>query len=206
MTLLEQVVTAFKPHIKGVVHVGAHVANEAAVYDGIADVLWVEANPELIATLQANVHPRGHKTALATLSDEDGKLVTFFVMSGDGGSSSVHMPTKHLELWPDIQLDRCIKTHTKRLDTLLAEKPTEANLLVIDVQGHELAVLKGSGERLRQFDIVIAEAYPQALYEGSTTLGELCAEMIMAGYVPFCSEVNDVLFVKRDHIRIRMPR
>lgn len=205
MTLLEQVVTAFKPHIKGVVHVGAHVANEAAVYDGISDVLWVEANPELIAALQANVHPRGHKTALATLSNENGKLVEFHVMSGDGGSSSVHRPTKHLELWPDIKLDHVIKTHTKRLDTLLAEKPTEANLLVIDVQGHELCVLRGAGDRLRQFDIVIAEAYPQALYDGAVTMGDLCTSMVLSGFAALAVDSADVLFIRREYLKIELP-
>lgn len=201
MTLLEHVVPQLKPLIRGVVHVGAHVANEAAVYEGIKDVLWVEANPNIFAQLQENVRPHGHRTALALLSDK-AEWTEFNVMSGDGGCSSARKPTKHLEYYPDITVTRTFPILSTTIDKLLDERGSDANLLVIDTQGHELDVLRGAVNHIGQFDFVIAEAYPVAMYEGGATSGELCNVMLAGGYSAIMVQECDILFVKQSMVRV----
>lgn len=190
--------------IRGVIHVGAHVANEADVYEGIKDVLWVEANPEVFGELQTNVRAHGHRTALALLSETSGQCLEFHVMSGDKGSSSVHKPTRHLEQYPHITETHTIPIRTTTLDDLIDDLGSDANMLVIDAQGHELSVLIGGQRHMEQFDIVIAEGYPVPLYEGATTSGELCDAMLRIGYSAIASHDFDLLFIKQSLVRVAL--
>ena len=56
---------------KGVLHVGAHLAEEAADYEkyGWLPVTWVEAQPNLVEVLEVNLHFPDHKVIEAAIWD-----------------------------------------------------------------------------------------------------------------------------------------
>ena len=72
----------------------------------------------------------------------------------------------------------------RRFDTLIDsfERPALAK---IDVQGSELAVLEGMGERIREFDAVIAETSTLATIKDGPELHDLVAFMKTRGFVAF---------------------
>jgi hypothetical protein len=53
-----------------------------------------------------------------------------------------------------IEFNKSEKVEIKRLDNWLIESKIKANVLKIDVEGHELSVLRGLGERIHDFKLI----------------------------------------------------
>ena len=78
-------------HVRGILHVGANVGQEAALYAkrGL-NVAWIEPIPDVFQRLQANIKLYPQQRAYNDLvTDEDDKTYTFHVASNDGSSSSI---------------------------------------------------------------------------------------------------------------------
>src|SRR5690349_6324751 len=90
---LKVLVKKYDLKLKGVLHVGAHLAEEAALYAalGISNVWWIEGNADNIPPIRAEVswHGDDEKIVLALIGDEDGKEVTFNNTIHDSMSSSL---------------------------------------------------------------------------------------------------------------------
>ena len=100
----------------------------------------------------------------------------------DDQSSSTHAPT---EAYYDVREgDAVLRTETvplRRLDGLLAglEGPM---ILKVDVQGAELEVLRGAGDRLRDVVAIIVEAPFKRANEGAAGFDEIYAFLTAAGF------------------------
>src|SRR5579863_4494975 len=82
----------YEMRVYGVLHCGAHLAEEARDYErhGIKRVWWVEANPAVLDEIRANLAPfPGHSLIHALIWDGDGMMMGFNVSNYDGMSSSV---------------------------------------------------------------------------------------------------------------------
>jgi FkbM family methyltransferase len=180
---LRQVLERHGLRIGGSVHAGAHLGQEAEVYRscGIADVLWIEANPALIDELRANVEPRGHRAVQACLGATSGARVTLNIADDEartnrGLSSSLLPLGTHRDRHPEVAYVDAIELETRTLDSVAAEHGAmEWNLLVMDVQGYELQVLEGAAETLPHVDCVYSEVNVDELYEGCVLLPDLDA-------------------------------
>ena len=53
-----------------------------------------------------------------------------------------------------IEFDKFEKVEIKRLDNWLVESKIKANVIKIDVEGHELSVLRGLGEKIHEFKLI----------------------------------------------------
>ncbi len=208
--------------LRSMVHVGAHLAQERHEYEalGYRDMLWIEGSRDvharLVDTLEAHQHeasngsrPRGsgeparHRSACALLTDRDGAEVGLREFSNDGMSSSIFAATSTLrERWPAVQeTGREERVRTSTLDTLLAQLGFgPVDVLVVDVQGAELLVLKGASRTLQQVTAVVSEVSTQALYDGGVLFPELETFMRAQGFeamsVP--RRHGDMLFVHRE--------
>jgi hypothetical protein len=87
-----------------------------------------------------------------------------------GMSNSLLKPKKHLEYYPSIAFEETEVVLVNRLDDF---KITDCNLLVMDVQGAELLVLKGATETLKYIDYIYTEVNIQEMYEGCALMGDL---------------------------------
>lgn len=176
--------------IRGVIHAGAHFGQEAERFRscGIEDVLWIEANPEIIGELRANVERFGHRVAQACLAATSGEVIRLNVAdsaSGDnrGMSSSVLPFGTHLDRYPNVSYVSHIELTTSTLDAVVAEHAaTGSNLLVLDVQGYELHVLRGAAETLRHTDCIYSEINVDELYRGGALLPELDGFLAQRGF------------------------
>jgi FkbM family methyltransferase len=139
---------------RGAIHVGAHLGQEAEIYrdSGLADVLWIEADPALLDELRANGAPFGHKVVGACLGATSGAKVILDLADNSAGtnrgmSSSVLPLGLHRERHPDVSYVGSIELTTRTLDSVVDEQgATGSNLLNMDVQGYELHVLEGCRE------------------------------------------------------------
>ncbi|MEA2682511.1 MAG: hypothetical protein QOK05_839 [Chloroflexota bacterium] len=177
--------------IDRVVHAGAHFAEEAAAYAGasVADVLWVEGNPDLIERIREAVAPYGHKVAQALLGAESGRSVTFHVSNFDSMSSSVLDLGTHAEKHPQVVYvgDRAQTLST--LDDVAAQFGfLDADFLNLDLQGYELECLKGAGRLLESIRTIYTEINVDELYRGCALLPELDGWLNARGF-----EAVDVL-------------
>lgn len=200
-----------------IVHVGAHWGEDAGFYEscGARHVLWVEADPDTFTRLQAELSRRDgpcrHLTENALVSAEDGRDLAFNRFNGDGASSSVYSATDtYRERFPQSHETGEVLTLRSRslrdilaghaLDLTAASRP----MLVVDVQGHELEVLRGLGEGLRRFSQVKCEVSRIPMYAGGAQFGDIDAHMRSFGFrlashryiqVP---RHGDVLYIRAD--------
>lgn len=182
-----------------VVHVGAHLGEEAWFYEalGARTVVWIEADPELHARLVEvlEARPAGetkHIALQALVSADNVGVLSLRRYSNDGASNSVYGPTRKFnEAWPSLEETGeaiVLPTHTLRDVLNRASIEIESfrrTLLVVDVQGHELAVLQGAGdELLGHFDLALLEVSSEAIYDGGAAAHEVMSAMRAAGFVP----------------------
>lgn len=113
------------------------------------DVLMVEPQPQCAQVLQQLLQSQRQPPTLyacCALGSETG-TATFQLeatnsrLAGNAGVESL----------PTLQVP------VRRLDDLLSEQPHHFNLLKVDVQGSELDVLSGAGQKLSQFEVIILE-------------------------------------------------
>jgi FkbM family methyltransferase len=160
----------------GVLHVGAHKAEEAEEYIscGLASkhpIIWVEAQANLVRNLESQLDSKLHKIYCAVAWDRSGEELTFNVTS-KSASSSLFDLGRHLEIYPEIKVDETIAVRTSRLDEVL-HPDDEFNFVVLDIQGAELPALIGLGDRLNRVNWIFTEISREALYKGATQFNDL---------------------------------
>jgi hypothetical protein len=92
-----------------------------------------------------------------------------------GMSNSLLKPAKHLEQYPSIQFTETEEVEVWQLDEIVKHLGFSGNLLVMDVQGYELEVLKGATDTLRHIDYLYCEINRDEVYEGCAKVWELDA-------------------------------
>lgn len=143
---------------RGVCHVGAHEGQEVPLYQelGFESIYLVEADPDLAADLKAKYgHTNGIRIFPCAAGSERG-CSEFYRVLRDSQYNSTLEPIElgevqkiEVPIWPLRNL-------------IPLSKP--ANVLVVDVQGSELEVIKGA--RLEPVDLIVVEVGTRQKYEG----------------------------------------
>lgn len=189
--------------VKGLVHVGAHHAEEQAIYHkhGIKNVLWVEPNEAHRTILEAKIKAfPGHRTAFFAAGEEEKQVILNFYDYHTGGASVLPFADNEKTLKKAVS--------QKRLDDYVKDLAAEAhyNVLVLDTQGYELSVLKGATGMLNNVDAIIAEVSKVFVYQDQTQIEDLDAFLNNKGFVrvqtlPSHSlHHGDALYVKKSFV------
>lgn len=182
------IVARFGIRATGVIHLGAHLGEEREQYAeaGVKRVLWVEANPELISELTRRVEPfTGHDVHSFLVSDIDGAEQVLQIANFSQSSSVLSLGT-HSEHYPGIVLERGIPLRTKRLDTFFREADLNGqdyDFLHADLQGSELAALRGCGALLQHVRWINIEVNVASLYKGCPKLTNIDRYLYQRGFV-----------------------
>ena len=169
----------------GVLHVGAHKAEEADDYvaNGFASknpIIWVEAQEELVNELRKKLNPRLHLIYQAVAWNISGEELEFRVTS-KSASSSLFDLNEHKKMYPDITIERTVKVKTSRLDEVLAPQ-AEIDFIVLDIQGAELQAIAGLGEFVERVKWIYTEVSKKELYKGATQFKDLEAYLNEKGF------------------------
>jgi FkbM family methyltransferase len=118
------------------------------------------------------------------LGDEDGSAEIHVTTNAGKSSSLLELGARHVSAAPAVQVARRETVPTARLDTLAPEllRAGERAFLKLDVQGLELAVLRGAARTLEQVEGVEAELSFVPLYDGQPPLHELVGYLHDAGF------------------------
>lgn len=202
----------------GVIHVGAHEAQEAESYSDseLEPVLWFEAIPELVsrAVQHLSNFPR-QQVFEALLWSQSDQVKVINLSSNDLGSSSVFDFHLHSASYPEVKMfeTRALKTSTLDLATSkLSSLIRDISYLVLDVQGAELEVLKGSMEIMANLDAIMVEVSTRELYKGAPVYPEVIDWLEEQGFTLIADDINhqvgwgDAFFIKSTVLKSRFPQ
>lgn len=167
-----------------VLHVGAHMGEEAEDYDrlGFAPVYWIEANQDLWAPLEKRLSPYGEQHVVPALVADKAREVTFNI-ANNGQSSSILPLGTHAWEHPEVKYVGHETRMATTVDTLLAEgKIQQAEFMNLDVQGAELDVLKGAKKFIRGVRTVYTEVNEQELYAGCALFPQITQFLNRQGF------------------------
>lgn len=166
----------------GVLHVGAHLAEEALDYEKYrwTPVIWIEAQPNLVQELNLRLDVKRHKVIEAAIWDEDNVELKLHVASSSQSTSLLDFGS-HLELYPDISFISEIDVSTKRLDSVI-EPHEMPNFINLDIQGVELAAIRSLGNLLLSVDYIYTEVNKNEVYKGGTLVADLDSYLMTHGF------------------------
>lgn len=188
---------------KGIIHMGGHRGEEAAVYDWLhKKTLWFEANPKIFIDLKNHVmtfiNQKAYNILLYQLDDKE---FSFNISSNDGASSSIYSFGEE-SLKENLKMIDTIKLSSKKIDTFFSQENLEADdydFWVMDIQGSELPVLKGAEESLKSCNFIYVEVSKGNFYEEGTQWNEIKTFLMERGFKNLWEPFNnhtDVLFKK----------
>jgi len=187
------------------VHVGANDGSEIEDYvaSGVKSAILIEPVPAIFERLAERCAAVGYQCVQAVCTERDGEPVTLHLASNDAQSTSVLRPTGHLSVHRSISFDTTVPMNGTTLDSLLAniEQIDGRLMLVVDVQGFELAVLRGAEDTLSRTDAAWLELSHVDLYQGNALFTEVVQFMDEKGFKLVHLKMNhkmygDGLFVR----------
>lgn len=170
--------------IKGIIHVGGHLAEEYDFYKnkGIKNVIWIEANPFIFNQLKEKAVNNLCYNSL--ISDRDNNFVDFY-LTNNGQSSSMLEMDRHKQHHPSVYVYKKIQLKSIRLDTLIKTEKiniSNYNFLNLDIQGAELLALKGMSNNLNHVDYIYTEVNVADVYKGCSKLDDLDIFLLDYGF------------------------
>lgn len=123
------------------------------------------------------------------VTNEDGKEYEFNIASNNGHSSSIYPMKEHKEIWKDVKELRKEKLISSRMSTIVKENNInllDYQVLIVDVQGAELEVLKSFDGNIKHFEMIEVEVSQRELYEGQVLFDELNTYLESMGFVRKC--------------------
>lgn len=163
----------FRVRPQGVLHVGAHLAEEFDLYreEGFGKTLWVEAQQELIPKIKEAIAGSDDVVYQAAVWSETGKTMTLQI-TNNGQSTSLYRLAEHLDAYPAILPVEDRKVPTIRLDDLIPDEET-FDFVNLDIQGAELEALRSMGTRIASVRWIYSEVNQRMLYENIPFVDEL---------------------------------
>jgi FkbM family methyltransferase len=172
---------------RAVVDVGANIGQFALAAAHMLRperLISLEPIPEVRGRLQKLPLPSGIDFEICgvALADRPGEA-EFRVMSQTASSSLLPLGRIHQDLYPEIREERTIRVPVETLDIFLAKHPLLApSLLKLDVQGAELAVLRGCARLTESFRWILLETSTLPFYTGGAGFAEIHTHLSQAGY------------------------
>jgi len=190
---------------EGLVHVGANSGQEVPDYvqAGIKSAVLIEALDHPYRACAAKIaRIPGYVAVKGLCTDIEGAEYDFHVASNEGASSSILTPKRHLLEHPEVRFsEKTLKLRSTTLDQVLDSVVERGfadrgkiRLLVMDTQGSELSVLKGSIQTLRHCDAIWTEVSRGGLYDGDVSFDTLTGFLAAFGFV-----LNNVAFNRRQY-------
>jgi FkbM family methyltransferase len=172
------------PHT--IIDLGANVGQFARAASSAfpeATIYSVEPNPTSVAALRSNLADVSRLNVFATaVGDVDGE--TEFHCSSQSQASSILRHNSQNGQADSASGDiRTIVVPIQKLDSLFEKVKLESPVLLkLDLQGYELAALKGGKELLQHVDYVIVEAVFEEYYVGEPHFEEIWEFLRAAGF------------------------
>jgi len=195
---------------KGIIHVGAHRAEEAPIYEWFGKkVIWVEANPIIFNDLQDQIYKYKYQQVYKELlTDKTNQQLDFYLSNNDYASSSIFKFGKlsigNESLWPNknLKMINKIKLKTCSFDDFIEKNKIniqDFDHWVVDVQGAELSFLKGAQKNIKFCNSLLIEVSKGEVYDGGSSWSDVKKLLEKNNFKPQSepdTNHSDVLFLK----------
>lgn len=203
---LVQLKAIYNLNIEGILHVGAHHAEELPLYQKleIPKVIWVEGDPSTYKVLASKIAKVANQKAYNLLvSDVEGQEVMFNIASFSQSSSILEFGS-HKKSYPEITTKGHIKLKTVRLDKFFQNEMKGINFVNLDIQGAELMALRGMGKLLDHVDYIYLEVNLIHVYKGGARLHQIDLFLGKRGFLRVEMKMTkahwgDAFYVKLPH-------
>lgn len=192
---------------KGVLHVGACQCEEQGLYEAVGvgkeDVLWIEANEDLVKQLRGEGGKHLHLIH-AVVDEIDDHECDFQITNNGSASSSLLNLKTHLTEHPNVHVVERRRVRTVSLNTLFEKHriPYDRyDFINLDIQGVELRALRGATHILPHVHAIYTEVNIRELYEGCAMMHEIDAFLADYGFQREATEMTshgwgDALYVR----------
>ena len=172
-----------RQNIYGFIQVGANIGQELHILNKYSKNIYLfEPLKDAIEILErkvvGNKNIKLYKFALGQKNETKKINVS---NQNYSASSSFLDPSLHLNYFPEIEFNEVEEVEIKRFDEL--EDKFNANFLILDVQGFEMNVVKGFGQKISNFDFIFTEFSMKELYKNNVLIDELDAGLYQLGFV-----------------------
>lgn len=198
--------------VRGIIHVGAHEGQEIHPYlqRRWSPVVAFEPLPQFAARADEVFKRELARGALGwaplALGDREGRLTLKIPRHlHDPGEADTMCATaldpipNPAHPWSQRDIGWAVEVPVLRFDQWAKGRNLWAfSTVVVDVQGMELQVLQGFGERLADFEHLCVECAHEPIYEGQAPAADVVAFLFERGFLAITdpAEREDVLFVR----------
>ncbi len=197
-----QLSSFWKVRPQGVVHVGAHKAEELEDYSTFrfGPVIWIEAQPHLVNLLK-DIVVSPSSVIQALVWDHD-NLAMVLNVTNNGQSSSVFDLGSHKYDHPEVEVQETLTMTTSRLDSILPSG-LQHDFLNLDIQGAEFQALTSLGSLLERFNYVYTEVNKADVYRGIKRVEDIDDFLLSFGFIRVATvwtaaSWGDALYIKKD--------
>jgi FkbM family methyltransferase len=182
----------FLSQSKGVLHVGGHFGQESAYYELMQKpVLWIEADPKAFVVLSQNIAKAKNQFAVNALVSDSVREESLHVTSNTGMSSSVHPLSSLGKEAFHIDNTHTIQLTTNTLNNLFPIEELTLDFWVIDVQGHEYQVLRGSDKVIKHARWILIEGSNKPFYDNMSLFSEVKSLLETYGFIQVYCPIAD---------------
>lgn len=173
---LGEILKKYNIQTKGIIHVGAHWAEEHDDYlsYGINKFVYIEPCQSAYAVMKAKLGNCADDVLLLNVAcgSKEGSMTMYASENNQGQSNSLLEPNLHLQQHPEVVFDTKEEVKVTLLDKLPIDK-NAYNILAMDVQGYEGEVLKGATQTLQHIDLIYTEVNRGSTYKGNMLIEEM---------------------------------
>ena len=203
--MIDKILNSNQEKIDGIIQVGANIGQELKILNKYSENIYLfEPLTEAFDLLAKNISKYSNIHIFKCALGEKSEIKKINISNTNfSASSSLLEPSLHLDYFPEIRFDNFEEVEIKRFDEI--DFDFIANFLILDVQGYELNVIKGFGEKLRFVDFIYTEFSIKELYKNSVLIDELDLILSNFGYIRTKTKIasnkpqGDALFVKAEN-------
>ena len=182
--------------VSGIVHVGAHHAEELNTYlrIGIDRVVWVEANADNMPIIFQKITNFPYMTAANFAAGSKSDIKVNLNLANNGESSSILELGTHALHYPHIRYKDQKSVTQLRLDDYFVRsglQPSQFNFLNLDIQGYELECLRGASTVLKAIKYLYTEVNTESVYNECALINEVDAYLAQFGFERVITKLLD---------------
>lgn len=166
-------IAKYLPKNAVIVEAGAHVGLDTMEMSKLwpdSTIYAFEPVPEIFDQLKKNVSGyKNIKVFNVALSNITGECKMFVSSGLSDGSSSLLKPKDHLKDYPGVYFEKEITVKTVTVEDWAKQQGlSKIDFFWLDLQGHELNVLKTAADLIKNTSVIYTEVSFKETYEGAT--------------------------------------